>query len=371
MKAKGKKLFEKKLEKTQLLESYSIERTVESVARQFGTSPTEIVKLNYNENFYMPRERLVELMKEVADECDLRIYPQEEEYRLKEKLGEYLNIPETSIIVGDGSDELIARIAQLFLEEGDQALSITPTFSFYKYCICRLGAKHLEVPLRKDFALDMEQILAAVTPETALLYLVCPNNPTANQFNREKIKAIIEEFPGIVIVDEAYAEYADYSLAPLLNDFKNLIILRTFSKAFGLAGLRLGYGACSSELAKALSEKALLPYSVGSIALRMGLKLLENRSIVEKAVEQLKAERETLIKKLNEIDGVKAFTSKTNFVLFQTEKQYEEVYQSLLSQGILVKKLGKVLHLNNCLRTTVGLPWMNAKLLQTLEEICG
>ena len=370
MKAQGKKWFKRKLKRMQLLDSYAVEETVESVAERFGISPLEIVKLNSNENFFIPKDRLLAFLKEVTEEYDPRIYPQEE-YKLKEKLGDYLNVPADRIIIGNGGDELIERITRLFLKKGDQVLSVTPTFSFYKHCASLLGAKYLEAPLKKDFALDTEQILAMITPKTRLLFLCSPNNPTANQFGIDKIKFLVEEFPGLVIVDEAYVEFAEYSVTPLLDKFENLIILRTFSKSFGLAGLRLGYAAANSDVATTLSKKAQQPYPVNSIALRMGLKLLANIDIMKKAIEQLKVERETLIKKLNEIDGVKAFDSQTNFVLFQTSKQSSEVYQGLLSRGVFVKNLGRILHLQNCFRTTVGLPKMNAKLLKALKEICG
>jgi histidinol-phosphate aminotransferase len=334
-----------------------------------GIAEAEVVKLNYNENFFMSREKLVAFMREVAEECDLRIYPQEEENKLKEKICSYLNVPKCNVVVGNGSDELIDRIARLFLEKGDATVSVTPTFPVFGLCIKRQGAEYVEVPLLKDFGLDAKHLLRAFTSKARLLYLCSPNNPTGNQFKKGDITALIEEFPGIVIVDEAYAEYADYSMISLVDKYENLIILRTFSKAFGLAALRLGYAVTNAALAKTLTEKAPLPFPVSVFTLSMGQKLLENLATVKKAVEELKAERTALIKELNEISGIEAFDSRTNFVLFNVNKPYDNIYQNLLKQGILVKKFGKILHLENCLRATVGLPKMNAKLLGALEEI--
>lgn len=371
MKAQGEKWLKRKLKKIQLLDSYTIEETVESIAERFGINQFEIVKLNSNENFLIPKDSLTVFLKEVTEEYDPRIYPQGEEYKLRVKLGDYLNVPADSIIIGNGSDELIEKIALLFLEKGDQTISVKPTFSMYKRSASLLGATYLEAPLKKDFTLDNEQILGMITPKTRLLFLCSPNNPTANQFDLHQIRFLAEEFPGVLVVDEAYVEFAEHSLAPLLDKFENLIVLRTFSKAFGLAGLRLGYGVTNSNLATTLSKKMQLPYPASPIALRMGLKLLANIDIVKGAVKQLKVEREALIKDLNKINGVKAFDSQTNFVLFHTSKQSNEVYQGLLSRGVLVKNLGKILHLNNCFRTTVGTRHMNTRLLQALEEICG
>jgi len=369
MKTQSKKWLKQKLEQLQLLESYSRERTNESVAKQLGISPSDIIKLNYNENLFMSREKLVAFMCEAAEECDLRIYPQEEENKLKEKIGTYLGVPKDCVIAGNGSDELIDRIARLFLEKGDKAVSIAPTFPVFKQCIQRQGAEYVAVPLLSNFELDVKGLTDAFAPEARLLYLCSPNNPTANQFKKGDITTLIKEFSGIVVVDEAYAEYADYSVVPLVEKYENLIVLRTFSKAFGLAGLRLGYAVANVPLAKILAEKAALPFPVSVFTLSMGRKLLENFGRVKKTVEELKVERGALIWKLNSISGIEAFDSKTDFVLFNTVKPCEEVYQKLQKQGILIKKFGKILQWENCLRTTVGLPQMNVKLLGALEEI--
>jgi histidinol-phosphate aminotransferase len=173
-----------------------------------------------------------------------------------------------------------------------------------------------------------------------------------------------------VLVDEAYAEYADYSVLPLIDKYENLIVLRTFSKAFGLAGLRLGYAVANPTLACTI-DRLPTPYAVNVISLSMGRKLLENVAMARASAEALKAERRNLINRLNEFEGVEAFDSKTNFVLFNVEKPYEEVYLNLLKQGIVIKKLGKILNYANCLRTTVGTPEMNEKLLKALQEQFG
>jgi len=317
------------------------------------------------------RETLTQLLKEVVEEIDLRIYPQEEEREIKEALGKYLGVPSKCIMVESGSDPLIAFLSSLFLERGEEALSVAPTFGIYKHMVDLRGARYLSVPLREDFSMDLEKILAKVTPRTRLFFLCSPNNPTANQFKIDEIRSLIEEFPGIVIIDEAYGEFADYTTVPLVEKSENLMVLRTFSKTFGLAGLRLGYTVANPDFASTLSEKAQLPYPVSSIALRMGLKLLANIEIVKDAIERLKGERGRLIGELNAIRGVTAFDSQANFVLFQTEKGSDEIYQALLEQGVLVRNLGRVLHLERCLRATVGLPEMNEKTLAVLKGVLG
>ncbi|UCF44874.1 MAG: histidinol-phosphate transaminase [Candidatus Bathyarchaeota archaeon] len=369
MNAACKKWIDEKLKKLHSIESYCIGESTETLAKQLGISPAEILKLNFNENLFMPRAKLIELMKEVAEKCDLRIYPQEEEYKLREKLSDYLKTPKENIVVGNASDELIDRIARFFLDKGESAVSVMPTFPVFKYCAKRQGAEYVTVPLLDNFGLDMERLLSTFSSKTRILYLCSPNNPTGNQFSMNEVETLAKKLPGIAILDEAYAEYADYSMVSHIGEFENLIILRTFSKAFGLAALRLGYAVTSPRLAKTLSDKTPLPFPVSAFTLNMGQKLLENVEVMKKAVEELKSERGKLIRKLDEIKGIEAFDSKANFVLFNVHKAPDEVYQSLLKRGLLIKKLGKILHLDNCLRTTVGLPHMNARLLEALREI--
>ncbi|MEM2463615.1 MAG: histidinol-phosphate transaminase, partial [Candidatus Bathyarchaeia archaeon] len=286
-------------------------------------------------------------------------------------IGEYVGLPADNIVVGNGSDDLLERIAHLFLEKGEQAITISPTFPMYRFVVNLQRARLIEVPLKDDFSLDVSGLLSNITPKTKLLFLCSPNNPTANQFKIDEIKFLVESFPGVVVVDEAYVEFADYSVAPLTKEYENLIVVRTFSKAFGLAGLRLGYCITDIEIIKALSESVSPPFSVNTVSLKVGAKILENKAMVEEAIRKVRAEREKLVKALNDINGVKAFNSKTNFVLFRTEKPLNDIYNGLLRKEVLVRKIGDVLSFQNCFRATVGLPWMNDKLIDALKEICS
>lgn len=367
MNSQCKQWLEKKIARLQVSETYTPEKTNEAIAKQYGLKVSDIVKLNYNENLYIPREKVIPLLKQVAEECDFRIYPQEEEIRLKEKISEYLKVPVDSITIGNSSDEVMERVIRIFLEAGDNAVTFTPTFTVFKYCVQYQNANFVAVPLKNDFSIDMDGMRSAFNRNSKLLYLCSPNNPTASQLNLEEIRALTEEFPGIVLVDEAYAEYADFSVVPLISKYENLIVLRTFSKAFSLAGLRLGYAVANPRLARAL-DKTPAPYTVNVVSLSMGRKMLENINLVQESVKALKAERGKLINQLNQIKGVQAFDSKANFVLFNTSKPYEGVYESALRKGLVIKKLGKLLIYENCLRSTVGLPEMNAKLITAIKE---
>ena len=358
--------MEKKLEELKGSEVYNAEKTNEEIAKKYGLKTSDVVKLNYNENLFIPREKIASLMKEVADEVDLRIYPQDEEIRLKEAIADYLHVTCECVTVGNSSDEVMERTIRIFLDKNKTAISYVPTFSVFKYDVTYQGSEYVTVPLKDDFSIDIEGMREAFKPEANLLYLCSPNNPTASQLKPREIEALIEEFSGIVLVDEAYAEYADYSVVPLIKKYENLVVLRTFSKAFSLAGLRLGYAVANPDLSKAL-DRTPAPYVVNVVSLNMGRKMLENVGLMRESVAALKMERGKLINRLNEIEGVQAFDSKANFVLFKTKKPCGEVYEATLRQGLVIKKLGKLLKYDNCLRTTVGLPEMNAKLLKTLR----
>ncbi len=366
-----KKWITQKMAKLQAIDCYNAGATPETVAKQLGVTTKQIIKLDFNENLFIPRMKQAKLLKELADEIDLRMYPEDEEVKLREKLAGYLKVPNDFLVVGNASDELIDRIIRLFVEKGDIAVSFTPTFSIPRLCVKRQEGEYLQVPLKKDLQLDVKGMTAKFSDKTRLLYLCSPNSPTATQYKPEDIEKLVSTFPGIVILDEAYGEFADYSFVPRIREFENLIVLRTFSKAFGLAALRLGYAVTNPQLAKILTEKAPLPYPVSGLTLRMGTKMLDNVDLMIDSVKQVKSERAKLIKALNDIEGVQAFDSQTNFILMNTQKPCDLVNQKLLWKGIMVKKWGKILQYENCFRVTVGLPEMNAKLIEALRDIEG
>lgn len=360
-----------KLKKLETIDCYSSGDTPETLAKRIGVEESQIVKLNFNENLFVDRTKQISLVKQVADEIDLRMYPDDEEPKLREKLTGYMGVPMDFLIVGNAGDELIDRIIRLFVEKGDIAVSFVPSFAIPHLCVKRQGGEYMTVPLKADFQLDVERMLSVFSEKTRLLYLCSPNNPTSNQMKPEDIEKIVKAFPGIVILDEAYGEFANYSFVPRIRDFPNMIILRTFSKAFGLAMLRIGYAVANPPIANVLREKAPLPYPVSGFSVRMGIKMLENMDIESTAVSELLKERGKLIKQLNQIEGVQAFPSQADFVLINTVKPADEVYTKLLEQGIMLKKWGKLLQYPNCFRVTVGLPEMNAKLIEALKKIQG
>ncbi|MEM3382860.1 MAG: histidinol-phosphate transaminase [Nitrososphaerales archaeon] len=358
-----------KLRKIKSFTKYVRPESVLDTVLGTGMEAEKVIKLNQNENLFLSRDFLHSLLNEVINEVDLRLYPKEGETELKDALGKYVGLPSDCVILGNGSDQIIDLIVRSFLGKGDIAISIKPTYSMYKWSVNHIGVKYFEVPLKEDFSLDVDSILELAKSNKGICFICSPNNPTGNQFKLEDVKAIVDSFPGLVLVDEAYVEFAKDSLVRFVKNYENLVVTRTFSKAFGLAGLRVGYALSNSEISNTIFEYAQLPYSLNCIGLKLALKVLTEIDKFKKSVEELKEEREKLTERLNSIKDVRAFKSDANFILFQSLKLYEKVFNELFNKGLLVRKIGKVLNFDGCLRVTVGLPYMNNRLVEILASI--
>jgi len=360
--------LEKRLEETRRIKEYPAGEYTYPV-RRAEVETGRLIKLEANENFFIPRDFFSQIFGELEGELDPRLYPQSEKMELINALSEYLALPSECFVVGNGSDELIETVVRAFLRRSERCISISPTFAMYRIIVEAQGNKYDTVPLGEEFSLDADALLSKIRSETVLCVLCSPNNPTGNQFELNSVRKIVEEFKGIVVVDEAYVEFAPLSIKDAIEEFNNLIVLRTFSKAFGLAGLRIGYALTCPKLASAL-RRVQLPYNVNKFSMRVASKVLERRDVVLDAAEGVKTERRRLIKRLKEITGIKAFNSDANFVLVKTEKDAEAIFRGLRDEGILVRNIGDIPNLGKCLRITVGLPEMNDRLINALEDVC-
>ncbi len=347
---------------------YSGGESLHQISNRLGVKMDKLVKMNSNENFFLDRNLLAEKIIEVSNELDVRTYAQFEVQALTEKISHWLGIEANRVLVGNGSDQLLEIIGRIFLNGGKDAITISPTFTYYRILVALEGGKYIDVPLRSNFELDSDALLNACTPKTTMCLLCSPNNPTGNQLKKDALIDFIEQFNGIVVLDEAYSDFSDYQMYSEVDKYHNLIVLRTFSKLFAFAGLRLGYTITNSRLTKVLS-KLQQPYAVSTLTLRVGLKMLDEMETVLSAKDRMIVEREKLVKELNQIEGVKAFRSDANFILFKTSKRSKLVLEELIKKHVLVRYIRDVLHLGDCLRTTVGLPKMNKQLLNALREI--
>lgn len=340
---------------------------VMELASKLGVSPSEVLKLDSNENFFVQSEFLNNTFQETLKEVDLRLYDPKALSDLAKSLGKYLNVPPECIVVGSGSEQLIDFIAQFFLEKGDEAISIVPSFFMYEKRVSLSGATLKASTLKSDLSIDVDDILRKVTPKTKLIFICSPNNPTGNEFSWDSIEAIADKFSAVVIVDEAYAEFGDSSVCPLAVEKRNVVVVRTFSKAFGLAGLRFGYAVAHKSSASVFS--AIIPYTVGTITAKYVQKLLAKNDVVQKWTTMVAEERERLVKDLRLVKGLVVFESKANFVTFRPYSNPTQVYADLLEKGIIIKDLGDSPIIGHCLRVTVGLPEMNSRFLSAISAI--
>jgi len=336
----------------------------------FKAESEDFVKLDLNENLVIDANFIKNLLISACENTDPRLYPPPRGMLALKAISKFYGLDEEMIIVGNGLDELLDIIAKAFVKSGANIIIVEPTFSMYDFFVRLYGGDKLEVLLKPDFTLDVERILE-LRKKASLLILCSPNNPTGNQFKEENVKALLEEFKGLVVIDEAYVEFAKYSVLKWVKKFDNLIVLRTFSKAFGLAGMRAGFAVSNSSITESL-RRIMLPFNVNSITQKIIVLVLENWVYFKKQIERIIQEREWLFKKLKEINGIKPFPSDTNFILLKITKKgltSSAVKEQLQEKGVLVKDRGMLPLLDNCLRVTVGTHRMNENFIQKLEEV--
>ncbi|MEM2559942.1 MAG: histidinol-phosphate transaminase [Candidatus Bathyarchaeia archaeon] len=365
----GKKIIEEVISRAQSLSIYDVGETIEKLASKLGRKPSEILKLNSNENFFVPLSLIRDVLRQVVEETDPRIYPRDEYRCLRRAVSDLIGVSEEHIVIGAGNDQLIELVSRIFLKDGDEALSIEPTFSIYERCVRVQGATYKGILLKEDFSMDVDAMLSAVTSKTRIIFLCSPNNPTANQIRREDILDLAGKFEGPLAIDETYADFAGATLVDAVRDFDNLIVFRTFSKTFGLAGLRVSYAVINRRLARVVEERFQIPYSTSVIALKAAVKMLERWDEIAETISAIRRERSNLITALNSTAGVRAFPSETNFVLFQVNRDSMSVYKSLLERGIIIRNIGRVLKFNNCLRVTVAPSHMIGRFINGLREV--
>ena len=299
----------------------------------------------------------------------LNRYPDSYQTELKGRLSEYKNIPTKNIFIGNGSDEIIDLIFRVFCNpEVDKALTFTPTFGMYQVAADINNIELIKLPLNENFQVNTENFRPYLKDNSLKLIFICsPNNPTGNCFNENDVEFILNEFNGIVIIDEAYIDFSDkISWSKMLNDYPNLIVTQTFSKAWALASARVGMAYTSEEIVQLLN-KVKMPYSVSKLNQQAAIDALVNQSEFKENIEIILNEKEQLIQKLNQLDIVKKiYPSDANFLLVVFDNA-DKIYQDLVSQKIITRNRHKLV--NNSIRITVGTPNENQQLLEALNNI--
>ncbi|VAX11948.1 Histidinol-phosphate aminotransferase [hydrothermal vent metagenome] len=330
-----------------------------------------LIKLDAMENpYHWPQDKIDQWL-ELLRNAELNRYPDPHARQLKDRLREVMAVPaDASVLLGNGSDEIIQMIVMAMSGEGRSVLSVDPGFVMYRMIADFCGMDYIGVPLREDFSLDAEAVLAAIKQhQPAVVFLAYPNNPTGNLFARADMLRIIAAAPGVVVVDEAYHAFAEDSFMPLLAEHENLLLMRTVSK-MGLAGLRLGMLAGARQWLEEF-DKVRLPYNINVLTQLSAGFALQHAAMLDAQTQQIKQNRAELYTQMQALKGLTVFPSQANFILFRVSSgRAGAVFEGLKAAGVLIKNMHKAGPLlRDCLRVTVGTDKENAAFLQALAKL--
>ena len=339
--------------------------------RPYTLNPCQTgVKLNQNENPWdAPLEIKRETLRRVADRAWSR-YPEFVPRPLHERLAHFSGWKTEGILAGNGSNELIQALLMVTIEGGKRVIINEPTFALYRQVTTLLGGEVISVPLTPDLNYDSIALTEAVASVDPAVVIICsPNNPTGCVLEPKALAALLESFRGLVVVDEAYFEFSGLTVVPLLDQYSNLVVLRTFSKAMALAGLRIGYLLAAPELVQEIG-KALLPYNLNIISQTAAEVAIEmHGSMLQPLVRAICNERDRLQDELKQIAGLIPVPSRANFMLVRSSLDPRIVFRELLRRGILVRDVSGYPLLEKYFRISVGTPEENDLLLAALREI--
>jgi len=360
------------------MKGYAAIEPVEILEQRIGR---RIIKLDGNENPYGCSPKVYQSL---ANYPYYHIYPDPEQRMLRQALEEYTGLSRDYIVCGNGSDELIDLILRLFLQPGDEVINSPPTFGMYPVSTSVCGGKIVDVPRDENFAVDMAAIKRALNEKIKVIFIASPNNPTGNVIPEREVIELVGT-GRIVVVDEAYFEFSNMTVAKLVLEHPNLIVLRTFSKWAGLAGLRIGYGIFPVEIAEYLM-KIKQPYNINAAAQVAVLASLSDVNNLRDSIAKIVAERGRLFTKLGELGWLKPYPSQANFILGslnrhswssapsrrveQSDKESpaKQTWRQLQERGIFVRYYDSP-GLENCLRISVGTPENTDVLIDALKEV--
>lgn len=331
---------------------------------------SNLIKLDAMENPYHWPDSVIDAWLATLRNCELNRYPDPEARQLTAVIRSTNSIPETSgVLLGNGSDEII-QLLLMALPQNSVVLAPEPGFVMYKQVAVSLELNFLGVPLLPhSFELDLPKMLEVIRlHQPSLIFLAYPNNPTGNLFDADAIKAIIQAAPGMVIIDEAYAPFADSSYMSVVSDYPNVLVMRTVSK-LGLAGLRLGYIVGHATLINELN-KLRLPYNINILTQASAHFALTHPDIFAQQILNIREQRSLLLAALNALEGITAYPSAANFILFRTPaNQATRVFENIKQHGVLIKNLAHAGGLlQDCLRVTIGTAAENTQFLHALKH---
>lgn len=326
------------------------------------------IKLHANENSFPLPPEILKQFEEVFKSTELNRYPDPDCGSLKQTLAKRLDVAPENLAIGNGSDELIQILLQIFCDAGETVSFPDPTFAMYSIIAQGMGLKSQTHPLDDQWDFKAEPFLETLEASQArIAFLSYPNNPTGNCFSALEVQKVIENFSGIVVLDEAYHDFAGKSFLSELQKHNNLVILRSLSK-IGLAALRVGYAVADPVIIDQI-DKIRLPYNSNTLSQRLTERLLNHFAPVQKQLDALLKERESMVRELSKFKSLKVFPSDANFVLFRVEEDASALFKQLMESGILIRDLSNHPRLKNCLRVTIGTPDENKAFLKKMAHI--
>ena len=332
--------------------------------------PAEVM-ISANENASdVPFELRREIEREVRKVAFNR-YPDPLANDLRDLIAEANGLDRDQVLMGNGGDELLFDMALAWGGPGRKFLNMPPTFSVYKNNAQLTNTEIIDVPRLPDFSIDEEAVIARLAQgDIDFTIVTSPNNPSGNRVHTAFVQRMLEAADTLVMVDEAYFEFSRHTVRHLLNTYENLVVLRTFSKAFSLAGVRMGYLLGSENVLREF-KKVRQPYSVDAVSQAIARVVYANRAEFERGIDQIIAERSRVFDELNAMEGVEAFPSDANYILFRLAADVDagEVWQRLLNAGVLVRDFSRSAGLENCLRVSIGSPEENTRFLEELASI--
>jgi histidinol-phosphate aminotransferase len=326
-------------------------------------------KLDSNENTVLEKKFIRAIALKSLSDNDLREYPLKHFDLLFGKIAKYANTDTKNVGIGSGSDQIMDLLLSTICKE-KSAITINPTFSYF---IDRCNMHKIPIKLinlsPSNNSLDFDLFISE-SKDRDIIYIASPNNPTGNQFKIEDIINLIEVSKDkLIIIDEAYVEFAGYSLSNLVDRYNNLIVMRTFSKAFGLAGARIGYILAAEEIINIFNQFIQLPYPLSSFSMQLAIEALENIAIIKRSIEVIKQERCRMYDRLNQIKEIIAYSPDANFFFLQTFNHLNKIKELLTHERILIKYFGNIGNYKGALRATIGTREINDKLVSAFENL--
>ena len=349
------------------LKPYVAGKPLEELEREYGI--TNAIKLASNENPLGPSPKAMKAIRQAV--ADLHRYPNGGSYHLHESISKRFDVKSENIVLGNGSDDIIAMLARVLLQPGDEAVLPRPSFLFYEIMIRCSGAVPVEVPL-KGTSINLDGMLECISPKTRLVFITNPHNPTGSLISKKALDNFVTALPAdvVLVLDEAYIEFVRDQDCPNSIDYldsgKIVVGLRTFSKAYGLAGLRIGFGLMPSSIADILN-RVRQPFNVNSLAQDAAIAALEDESFLEETVKLVSDELDFIYAALDDL-GMEYFKSQANFLLIKVGKDANEVFEDLLKQGVIVRSMTSYGY-PDCIRVNVGLHDENVRFLEALGKV--